>query len=188
MSQYLNLIFEVYWSQIILIFGAVWSLILYFFKRRYDLKSKKLEINHTIFQESRIKAVNHFFENYALAESMWYNMAIHEILKGNVTSKEMDQMVAPKLQSLKGSSLALGIFFERELYQLFQTVTANMYAINRELMMLFGIVALEGFHSKSQSEINELVIQFDTDKWKILNENTSLLADVSKKVTRLFEA
>lgn len=41
----------IYWSQTLLIFSSIIGLIAYFSKRYFDLKSKKKEINHSIYQQ-----------------------------------------------------------------------------------------------------------------------------------------
>jgi hypothetical protein len=68
-------IFTTYWSQVTLILLAVGYLI----KRGLDIKSKKTEINHSLFQQNRISSVKTFFSKYAKTELMWNQLAIYEI-------------------------------------------------------------------------------------------------------------
>ena len=59
-------LFTTYFPQVTLILGAVASLGFYFIKRGYDLKSKKVEIKHSIFQQNKLDSIKSFFSEYIL--------------------------------------------------------------------------------------------------------------------------
>ncbi len=59
-------LFTTYWSQVTLLIIGIG----YFIKRIFDQKSKKLEINHSLFQQNRINAVSKFLSTYAKTELM----------------------------------------------------------------------------------------------------------------------
>jgi len=48
----------IYWSQFTLILIAIGSLVFYFIKRHFDKSSKKIEINHSLFQQNRLNLNN----------------------------------------------------------------------------------------------------------------------------------
>lgn len=86
-------ILTTYWSQITLLLVGIGYLI----KRGLDIKSKKLEINHSLFQQNRLYAINRFFESYAKVELMWNQIAIYDIISQKLSPMEIDLLVFPTL-------------------------------------------------------------------------------------------
>jgi len=57
-----------YWSQIVVLIGVISSPFIYFFRTRFDYKSKVLEIKQTVHQQQRIKVINEFIIAYTALE------------------------------------------------------------------------------------------------------------------------
>jgi hypothetical protein len=97
-------------------YGSFATLILlglgYFIKRKYDLKSrkietkyalesKKIENNYFFFQEGRIKAISRFFDNYSKVERMWHSFSIHKVIERELSASELDNVVWTSMNPLK---------------------------------------------------------------------------------------
>jgi hypothetical protein len=69
-------ILTTYWSQTTLILFGIGFLI----KSSIDLKSKKTEINHSLFQQKKLELINSFFSNCGSTNQMWKDIPIYDIL------------------------------------------------------------------------------------------------------------
>jgi len=122
-----------YWSQLtLLLLGAGFII-----KRILDTRSKKVEINHSLFQQKRLESVNSFFTNYAKAEAMWTSLAIWDILENRLKSKEIDQIISPHLNELERNVLELQIFFKENEHKHFSEIMDNLHDINRALKKVY---------------------------------------------------
>lgn len=152
-----------YWSQVTLLFFGLGFLI----KRSLDLKSKKLEINHTIFQNQRLEAVNSFFENYSKSEIMWNSIAIWDILNHKVSAIELDQLVFPTLNDLKKNGLELKIYIGEGDFKLIDKIIENMSNINEKL-------SEEYFNFDKDKNVVQKTNDFQSFRDKKLKENKEL--------------
>jgi hypothetical protein len=164
-------VFTTYWSQVTILLFAI----AYFIKRIFDLKSKKLEINHSLFQQNKINTVNDYFKNYARAELMWQQLQIWNILSNKLTAADMDKYIWPPLRDLKQSVLELHLYFEDDLHKPFSDIFENMLSINTELGEIY-----------SMSNVEDKVIikanRFESFKKKMISENNNILMALSKTI------
>ena len=79
-----------YWPQTTLFLTFIIGLIVYFIKRAFDTKSKKIEVNHTLFQQNRLAAVNRFFENYSKVATYWNQIPIYDVIYREVGHNQMN--------------------------------------------------------------------------------------------------
>ncbi|WP_299761144.1 hypothetical protein [uncultured Pontibacter sp.] len=129
----LEKLFVEYWSQITLLLLAIG----YFIKRFFDTKSRKVEINHTLFQQNRISAVNNFYSSYAKAKLMWEQLAIYEILSREIDPKTIDAVVFPSLNDLNKNLLEIKIYFDEEETNYFDELVKGLMSINGKLHALY---------------------------------------------------
>lgn len=122
-----------YWSQVILLL----MILSYFIKRLFEIESRKVEINHSLFQQNRIQAVNEFLSNYAKVSLMWNQIAIYEILSHKLRPTELDNILLPSLTNLKKSLLELKIYFENEDHKYFENLTNAQTSINGKINELY---------------------------------------------------
>jgi hypothetical protein len=160
-----------YWSQVTLILIAIGSLIFYFIKRHYDNSSKKIEINHSLFQQYKLKTVNDFFTNYTRAETMWSQIAIWEILARKVDAKEIDKIIFPTLNDLKKSLFELKIYFKKEEHKYFDELVNGIYEINGKVSELYFDYDEE---KKDIHKANEFIF-FKSD---VLNKNNKIIDNI----------
>ncbi len=164
-----------YWSQLTLLLLGTG----YFIKRLFDLKSRKKEINHSLFQQNRINSLNSFFSVYAKTELIWTDLAIYEILKHEISAKELDNLVGPTINDLKMNILQLQIYFEYKDYKHFTDIYDNILEIKGKLGELyFDFVEDTNITSKS----NEYQF-FYKEK---LKDNNKILLQISLITRRIF--
>lgn len=132
-------IFTIYWPQTTIFLFAL----SYFIKRVLDNRSKKIEINHTIFQQKRLEALHAFIKIYSENEHLWNLLPIYEILRHEINPKGIDKLVFPTLNSLKSNVLELQIYFEKEDYKLFNEILSNVENINEKLLLLWSETSVE---------------------------------------------
>jgi len=150
-----------YWSQLTLIVLGLGYLI----KRALDLRTKKLEINHSLFQQKRLESVNNFFTSYARTEQMWIDLAIYDILNGRLEAKEIDDIIYPHINELKRNLLELQIYFEENDHKHFAQILADTKAINSALKKIY-------FDVNSNATVTDKsnVFQFAKDEKTAQNE------------------
>jgi len=157
-----------YWSQFTLILIAIGSLVFYFIKRHFDKSSKKIEINHSLFQQNRLKTVTDFFANYVRAETMWNQIAIWEILERKIDANEIDKMIFPILNDLKRTLFELKIYFKKEDYKHFEDLVNGIYSINGKLSELY-------FDYDKEKKLVHKANEFSFHKDDILKKNSEII-------------
>lgn len=164
-----------YWSQIILLLSFVG----YFGKRIFDNKSKKREINHTLFQQYRLKSVNDFFTSYAKTERMWQDLSIYSILEYKIGTKEMDNIIFEPINELRKNILELQIYFPEKEHKIFEKILDNILSINGKLSSIYF---------NYDKEISPIVKSNDFGFFRDekLKENNELFKEVSKIIKRTF--
>jgi len=168
-------LFTTYWSQITLLLLGI----SYFIKRGFDIKTKKVEINHSLYQQSRLSTVNRFFENYAKAEMMWNQIAIYDILSRKFAPKEIDNLIFPTLNELDKNLLELMIYFDDQDYLKFKTLASNVKSINGKLRDLY-------FDYDPKKTDTEKWNGFELIKNIVYLENEKILNDLNKVMKDIF--
>ena len=170
----LEKIFTEYWSQTTLLLAFFG----YFGKRVFDNISKKREINHSLFQEKRLIAVNKFYIAYSEHTQMWFSLVISDILRQRTEPKELDSIIYPSLNKLKSVIKELQIYFNTKDFELFEQVLNNCLDINQKLMeVYFNSTAEEKYIVRSNTflELRE----------KKLKNNEQIFVKISKRVKKL---
>ena len=170
-------IFTTYWSQIVLLAAGAGYLIKVFIENKY----KKVEINHSVFQQNKINAISAYFAAYAEAELMWNHLSIYEVLQDKVDVKEMDRIVFPSLNKLKKADLELKIYLEPELSRLFEDLTKKTRLINGVLKQVY-------FNLENEESLSIRVTVFSNYLEDTLEENNRLINELTKKVRKSFNA
>lgn len=151
----------------------------YFVKRYYDLKSKKVEVNHSIFQQNKINSINRFFSNYSEVGHMWHKLPIWDILEYKITSKELDEIVWPSLNELKKSVLELKIYFNNDHHKYFQELLDNYLLVNNNLGRNY-------FDYNKDKKVTQKSNDFTSFLKNTSEKNEKLLDDLSRIVRKSF--
>lgn len=169
-------LFTTYWSQVTLLHIGI----SYFIKRGLDIKSKKIEINHSLYQQNRLSAINRFFENYAKAELMWNQIALYDILSRKLSPKEIDQIIFPILNELKKNLLELMIYFKDSDNKNFKLLVYNVESINDKLRELY-------FDYNSKNDDITKSNGFQLNKMIAYQNNDKILIDLSNVIKETFK-
>jgi hypothetical protein len=132
--NFVDILFTKYGTYVTLFFGVI----AYFIKRAYDYKSKKIEINHSIFQQHRIDSVNRFFINYNAAKAMWRELPHYDVIENVTSAKDLDNKVQPVMRDLRLSMLELRFYFEPKTYALFEEIENGLNKIYNTVGTLRG--------------------------------------------------
>jgi len=158
----------------------IFAVIAYFIKRVYDYKSKKVEINHSIFQQNRIDAVNRFFINYNAAKAMWHELPFWDAVENTIPAKELDAKVQPVMRAIRLSLLELRLYFEPKTYALF-------VEIENGLNDIYGTLSeLRGDYSESENKIVR-GNRFSFSKDKNFRANDKLIEQVCDLIRENFK-
>ena len=150
----------------------------YFIKRIFDTKSKKIEINHTLYQQNRLCTVNRFFESYSDAERLWNEISIYKVVTNEYSTDDMDRLTRPILNGLDRSLFELIIYFENDEYKNFEELVSNIKSINNKVRDLY-------FDESKMTDTNK-ANSFDLVKNITLKENKKIIYELSKAMKRIF--
>lgn len=169
-------IFTTYWSQVTLILLAIG----YLLKRLLDNRSRKMEINHSLYQQNRILTLKSYFSNYAKAELMWQQLSIYEILEHKMTAKEIDQRIFPNLNALQETTLELKLYLNDDYHKYFVQLTNGILSINGRLVNLY---------SSLNTEKSVIVKANDYDNFKetTILKNKIIMDEVCQKIKELYK-
>jgi hypothetical protein len=168
-------LFTTYWSQVTLLLIGIG----YFIKRGFDIKTRKIEVNHSLYQQNRLSTVNRFFENYAKAEMMWNQIAIYDILSRKFAPKEIDKLIFPTLNELDKNLLELMIYFDESDYSKFKSLVSNIKSINHKLSELYFDYDANKTNTNKSNDL-ELI------KIKVYRENKKILNDLNKVMKNIY--
>lgn len=132
--EVLEMIFTKYWPQVTLVLGAF----AYFIQRLFDYKSKKVEINHSIFQQNRIDAVNRFFKTYNDAKRAWHELNYWDAIESRMPASELDSKIQSSVQAVRLSILELRFYFEPKIYDIFVQIEKGLDEIYNTMSVLRG--------------------------------------------------
>ena len=165
-----------YWSQVLIVLAGLG----YLLKRILDLRSKKTETNHSLFQQNRLSAVNRFFDNYSKSELMWNQIAIYDILERKLSAKEIDKIIFPVLNELDKNVLELMIYFNEKEMQNFKLIALNFKSINRALSSIY-------FDYDQDKTITNKSNEFALAKEKALISNEKILIKLASDIKKTFK-
>jgi hypothetical protein len=158
----------VYWSQITLIFLAI----AYFVKRTFDNKSKKIEIDHLLFQQNRLKVISDFYTHYAETTFLWQHLAIYDIFANKLSTQEIDKLIWPALNNLRKSQMELQIYFNDKDITLFKDLVDGVYSISNKLSVLF-------FDGNPENTLSSKVNEFHIFQYTVDEKNEQIIKKIS---------
>jgi len=170
-------LFTIYWSQFTIILLGLG----YFIKRLFDSISKKNEINHTLFQQKRLDAVNKFYLNYSDAQQMWKNISTLNIFQNNLSAIEIDKIIQPHINSLKSNILELQIYFDQKEHNLFQRIFNNIENVNQKLSTLY-------FDYDEKNSVVQKSNSFHTFRAEKLKDNETIFIELSVIIKETFKS
>jgi hypothetical protein len=129
----LELLFVKYWPQIsFVVLGFV-----YIAKVAISTIYKKKEIEHSIFQQSKIDAIKNFNTAYSEAVICFANIPYYQILKNELSVDKIDEVIQPVLKKLKIATDMIGLFCNQKMHEKLNIVAENVYIINKKLLDLY---------------------------------------------------
>ncbi len=166
-----------YWSQVTLLLVTTG----YFIKRIFDQKSKKLEINHSLFQQNRINALSNFLSAYGKTELMWREIAIYRILNNTLDTNQIDSIIWPPLNELKRSVLELQLYFDEDKHKNFEKLLDGFLSINNMLSSIY-------FGTNEGLTLIQKSNNFHSFKEKVFKENNALLNSVCREIRQIYKS
>ena len=159
--------------------GSIATLILlgigYLIRRHYDLKSKKIELNYSFFQEKKLSAINRFFDKYTPTERMWHHFPIYKLLNKTLNETQIDEMVWPLQNALNSSLLELNIYLNEEEMEPFKIINDNIYEMYNFILKIYT----DEFSDVKKVHIGN---EFATIQRKALRECDRLLKKIGKNI------
>lgn len=154
MPDFLKELFTTYWSQSILLIGSLG----YLFKRAFDLRSKKIELKYSLFEQNRIDLLMKFLTAYLELEQD-YKL----IPEGRFKIKEMSPVIYDSMYLKKNANLYTAYFYLKlfldpmELAR-YSDLVSEMRIISNEIKSAY--IKLEHQEeSKVVNDLNEFIVK-----------------------------
>lgn len=165
-----------YWAQIsfALAFG------IYFIKETRSFFYKKKEINHSLYQQKKIEAIDQYIRDYSDCKKAFRELYIYGIFCGEVPAKEVDIALEP-LNRLESSSRFLILYLDDELYSRFEKITNGVLSLSTKLSILKS-------NSTCKDNPIELDVMFTKFRCEVNKETDSDLRTTLKKIRDLWGA
>jgi len=170
-----------YWSQVTLVLLGIG----YFIKLGFSNKSKKIEINHSLFQQNRIETINRFFESYSESVNMWKEISLERIFpddyysKNKYTITDMDNMTRPILNQLDINLLQLKVYFEEKYYKHFENIVNNNKLLYKNVLDLY-------FNTDGIKSTTTKMNKFHTYKETTFKKNNDIISSLTIEIKNLF--
>jgi hypothetical protein len=169
-------IFETYWNQILIILAMAG----YFGKRAFDLKSKKVEISYTVFQQKKLEALEYFVTQYNTIDFKILDVQLKPVIESKLTYREFDnryffEYITKLLTIVK----SLNIYCSSAEISLIDKISSNIIKIQASFKPVFDSLGDE----KEKRIIGEKVKE---NAFKILEENHVLLEKVFLNIKTVF--
>ena len=152
----------------------------YFIKRVYDLKTKKIDAKHSLFQQNKISAIIQFFSVYSKVDSMWHSFPIHQVLDRKFSLDEIDKKLLP-LSELKISILQLTLYLCKEEINPFESILTGFQKINKQVSDMY-------FDPPVEKNRIALTNEYHLVKIKVERENEKLLDLIGNKIRNDFSS
>lgn len=166
MPEFLKELFTTYWSQSILLIGSLG----YLFKLAFDLRSKKIELKYSLFEQNRIELLMKFITAYLELEED-YKL----IPEGRFKITEMNPVIYDSMYLKKNANLYTAYFYLKlfldpiELAR-YSDLVSNMRIISNEIKSAY-IKQEHQEESKIVKELNEFIVRMIGEN----NENMKLI-------------
>jgi len=163
-----------YWSQVTLLLLGIG----YIIKRFLDDRSKKIEINHSLFQKGRLEVVVRFIKYYVDAKIMWNDFKIWEMMNKELTANEIDNTIYAPLHALNSVTYELSIYYDDADLEKFEELSNSMYKLNGILQSLY--------FQKPELTTAQKVDKFTRVKEGIVKSNDKRLKDICRIVRDIY--
>jgi hypothetical protein len=158
-----------YFPQLLVLLGAIGSLIFYFIKRRYDLTSKKAEIKFSLFQQNKISAIQEFISCCKLLEQTITDTAYHKVLKNIYTTEGMDARFRPPINKLTSAYSNLFLYFDKSKLVPYAKIFEASISIYDTLTGFYFDSTPETFY-KDMGNLTRAVEGFSSSNEKLIQE------------------
>jgi len=119
------------------------TVVAYFIKRQYDLKSKKNEVKFTLFHNQRLTAITNFINAYTPLETFFWQISYREVAEGTLNPKEIDLIYLPLYNAFLCSLYALHLVLAEDELTYFERLHADVNFASNQLSELYYLNTTE---------------------------------------------
>lgn len=176
MKYWIELLLGTYWNQVLIIIGIIGFFGRYF----WELKAKKREQNHSIFQDKKMSAIQEFFISLKEYEEMIRTLSIIDVFTEKINVNDIDNHINPALFKLDTNVKMLEIFLTPKEFEIPKRITINGFELNRLLQKLY--------HSTDESlTVQKKMETFNKEFSTFRNDNLKELSSFAEIVRKNFK-
>ena len=146
------MIFDTYGFQ----FASITAVITFFVTRYFNIKDKKIELKHGLYQELKVQSINNFIECYSTSELCWVQIPYYEILGNELSAKQIDDLTIPTFNSFTASYYKLFIILDEEELPEFIEIYHSIVGIKKLLSDLKNLPARESVSTRADTYISSV--------------------------------
>lgn len=172
MPEILKELLTTYWSQTILIIGGI----AYLLKLTFDLRSKKVELKYSLFEQNRVNSIMKFLTAYLELEENFRLIPEGRFKLHELSRESYDDMYLKKNANLYSAYFYLKIYLDPLELARYADLVVEMRAISTKIKEIY--VELD---DKENLEIETNLKDFIVDKIGANNSNIEVIGELFRK-------
>lgn len=172
MPEIVKEILTVYWPQTVLIVASLGYLV----KRIFDLRSKKIEQKHSLFQQNRMNAIMEFINCYLKLEHNYKMIQSGVISLNKISMTEVQELFSKRFTDLYSAYFFLKFYLEPLELARYSDLVSEMKNVCNKIYVIHNDLTVENA-SSLMSELN----QFIANKIEMNNFNFKVISSVFRK-------
>lgn len=172
MPDFLKELFTTYWSQTIILLGSLG----YLLKRAFDLRSKKVELKYSLFEQNRIDLIMKFLAAYLELEEEYKLIPEGRFKITEMNPVIFDSMYLKKNANLYSSYFYLKLFLDPLELARYSDLVSEMRIISTEIKNAYIKLDREE-ESKVVNDLKEFIVK----KIGANNGNVKVIGELFRK-------
>lgn len=172
MPDFLKELFTIYWSQSLILIGSLG----YLLKRAFDLRSKKVELKYSLFEQNRIDLIMKFLAAYLELEEEYKLIPEGRFKITEMNPVNFDSMYLKKNANLYSSYFYLKLFLDPLELARYSDLVSEMRIISSEIKNAYIKLEIEE-ESKVVNDLKEFIIK----KIGANNGNVKVIGELFRK-------
>ena len=168
MPQILKELLTTYWSQTILIIGGI----SYIIKLSFDLRSKKIELKHSLFEQNRVNSITKFLGAYLDLEQNYKLIPEGRLKLSSLSTEKYDEIFLKKNGEMYSAYFYLKMYLEPLELVRYADLVIEMRNISTEIKNAYIKLDTEKEESVEKNLKNYIVerIGVNNDNFKVISQ------------------
>lgn len=168
MPEIIKELLTTYWSQTILIIGALGYIIKLFF----DLRTKKIELKYSLFEQNRVDSITKFLTAYLDLEQNYKLIPEGRLKLSNLSPEKYDEIFLKRNSELYSAYFFLKLYLDPLELVRYADLVTEMRKVSTEIKNAYIKLDTESYEFVEKELKNFIVekIGFNNDNFKVISK------------------